>query len=87
MILIDAGLLDRIVKQLSDWLGPPTEVNVGRPVGLLGHPNKARYRGPGWTVRTDQRRADGMLWVQGYLEFDNPKMETLYRLKYTPEQN
>ena len=85
-MLVDASQLEKLVEQLSEWLGPPTEINVGRPVGLFGYANKARYRGPGWTLHTDQRRSNGQLWVQGYLTFDNPKMETLYRLKFTLDQ-
>lgn len=82
MINLDYDSIDQAIVCLSDWLGPIETKNTGRQIGM-GAITKARWTGPGWEIRTDHyRTASHGTRIRAFLEFQDIRNETIFRLKY-----
>jgi hypothetical protein len=79
---IDYSEIDRVLVALQEMFPGPIETFSGRPIGL-GAITKAKWNGPGWSMWSDHHRTSNhSLKVTVTLQFQQPKMATLFCLRY-----
>ena len=83
MISISVGLVQEVITALGKWLGEPTTQQNGREIGMGSPRTKMKIVGPGWMIWTDHfRDSHHRTKVRAFLQFTDPRNETIFRLKH-----
>ena len=79
---INYAMVPDTIKVLEKEVGPLLTVQNGRPIGL-GAISKATWMGKGWIIWTDHfRTPDHGTVVKAFCSFQDPRQETIFRLKH-----